>query len=134
MGGRAIVAQRLHVVLPLLRKIMPGNIEPQRAAEGDVKQLHAFTNSEDRQAALERDFHCRKFPFVAPQVWLLQDGWVRHRLMKIPMADISAACEKDRVHSGRIYLATGCVLHFERWIVPKKRAKPWLVAAANPGD
>ena len=61
----AIVAQRLNVVVLLLRRIMPFDIELKRSAQRDVEELHAFADGEDGKAAIERILHGGKFPFVA---------------------------------------------------------------------
>ena len=53
MRGRAIGAQWLNVVSLHFRRVVPGNIEAQGAAQRDVKKLHAFANREDWQAPFE---------------------------------------------------------------------------------
>ena len=101
--------QRLDVMILHLRRVVPRNVEVQRSAERDVKELHAFADGENRQAPFERLFCRLKFPLVPLRLDILvEDGWIGHRLPEKFLRHIRSAASGAGPPSFRRALP-GCV-------------------------
>src|SRR2546425_9444187 len=83
----------------LLRQLVAGNVELERAAERDVQNLHAFANRENRQTAAEDFFDRIEFPAVS--FWidiLLQHIWIDNFLPKKFRRDVRPAGQEESIH------------------------------------
>src|SRR5262249_51699035 len=132
MPGRAIVAQRLNVLVQLRRQIMSGNIESQSAAESDVQDLQSFANAEDGQTAGECVFHRDEFPFVSFKISFLQNRWVRHWLPQILQRDIRSSAKQQSIRILERNRTRGGIENLNRRMFGEKWSKPFLVFAADP--
>ncbi len=62
--GAGIMTERLHVGVFHLGKIVPGNVELQRAAKSDIQKLQAFADAEQGQVALRGGANGGNFPRI----------------------------------------------------------------------
>src|SRR5207247_2986567 len=93
-----IAAQRLNVVIFLLRKFVTGNVELQRAAERDVEDLQSFTDRKDREATRNRFLHRFKFLSVPRRIdMFVEYGKIDNFLAQKFRSDVGATSEKQTI-------------------------------------
>ncbi len=121
-------------MITLLRQIVPRDVELERPAERDIKNLQTFADGEDRQTARQGIFGRGKLPSIPLRI----DIFIKHRRIDnfLPhefRRDIRAAGEKKPVHLFQWHIAAQSVPNFDLRVLFEKRLKIFFILFSQPG-
>ena len=127
--GAVEIAEGLDVLE--LEVVVVRDVEMKRASEGDVEDLKAAADGEERQALFERARDDGEFPGVAGEVGFLDQAGIRHGLTQVFTGDIKAAGEEQAVDALGNDAGAG-VPEADIGVGAKDPLKEGLVAVADP--
>lgn len=122
MTSAGVVPKRLHVRVFHFRRVMTGNVQLERTAEGDIQELQALADAEKGQAAFRRATHRGDLPAIARRFRLANQARVtEHFEMKLG-ADVRTAGQQQAAPTriGRVGLFDPGIVHEH----PGARVKP----------
>lgn len=114
---------------------MPGNVEPDGAAQSDIQDLNTPANGENRQPARDRLRNRLELPAVA--LWIkiifVDQGRIDIFLAQKFGGDVRAACQEQSVHLVHRNIAFARIENMDVRMLRKKWSKPFFVFRAHPG-